>query len=124
MKHSFEVYLKDEMVFFSDRHWLYPLFEFEKFLKQKKYPIAQLFVKDKIIGRAAALILVYLGIKTVHGQTMSQLACEVFEYYKVNYSFDKQIKQIACQTEMLLKTEWSGARAYQVIKDRIEKHTK
>lgn len=120
MKHSLEVYHNQDLIFFSDRHWLHPLFDLESFLKETENPVAELLVKDKIIGRAAALILVYLNIKKIHGQTMSRLAKEVLDYYDIVYSYDQLIDRIACQTEELLKSEWDGAKAYLLIKNRIE----
>ncbi|WP_457565583.1 DUF1893 domain-containing protein, partial [Caldithrix abyssi] len=81
---------------------------------------AELLVKDKIIGRAAALILVYFGFKKMQGQTMSLLAREVLDYYKIDYTFERLIERVACQTEELLRTEWEGKTAYQLIKRRIE----
>ncbi|MCD6374156.1 MAG: DUF1893 domain-containing protein [Caldisericaceae bacterium] len=120
MKHSLEVYLNEELIFFSDRHWLHPLFELEAFLNKGDFPVEKLWVKDKIIGRAAALILMHLGIKKVHGQTMSRLAQEVLEYYNVAFSYDQLIERIACRTEELLKNEWQGIKAYQLVKGRIK----
>ncbi len=120
MKHSLEVYLNEELIFFSDRHWLHPLFDLEAFLNKGDFPVEKLWVKDKIVGRAAALILVHLGIKKVHGQTMSRLACEVLDYYNVAFSYDQLIERIACQTEELLRTEWQAIKAYQLVKERIK----
>ncbi|HHE54362.1 MAG TPA: DUF1893 domain-containing protein [Caldithrix abyssi] len=120
MKHSLEVYLNEELIFFSDRHWLHPLFELEAFLNKGDFPVEKLWVKDKIIGRAAALILMHLGIKKVHGQTMSRLAREVLDYYNVAFSYDQLIERIACRTEELLKNEWQGIKAYQLVKGRIK----
>jgi len=120
MRHSLEVYLNEELIFFSDRHWLHPLFELESFLKTGDFSVEKLWLKDKIIGRAAALIFVHLGIKKVHGQTMSRLACDVLDYYNVAFSYDQLIERIACQTEELLRDEWNGAVAYSKIKRRIE----
>ncbi|MHB2154079.1 DUF1893 domain-containing protein [Calditrichota bacterium GD2] len=120
MIHSLEVYKGNELIFASDRHWLHPLFELERFLNANSYQTAELLVKDKIIGRAAALILVYFGFKKMQGQTMSLLAREVLDYYKIDYTFERLIERVACQTEELLRTEWESKTAYQLIKRRIE----
>jgi len=120
MQHSLEVFKQDKLIFYSDAHWLHPLLELQNFLKQNIYNPQELFLKDKIIGRAAALILVHFGFKKVHGELMSRLAREVLDYYAIDYTFDQLIDRIACQTEELLKSEWNGHKAYLLIKNRIE----
>ena len=120
MKHSLEVYQNNELIFYSDRHWLHPLMELEEFLQTNSFQVSELFIMDKIIGRAAALILVYFGFKKVHGQNMSLLAKEVLDYYKISYTYDHLLSRNACQTEDLLRKEWDGEKAYRLVKSRIE----
>lgn len=44
-------------------------------------------VADKIVGKAAALLFVYLGVRCVYAETLSNSAKDVFERYGVEYSF-------------------------------------
>jgi len=44
-------------------------------------------VADKIVGKAASLLFVYLGVKKVYAEVLSSSAKEVFEKYGVDYSF-------------------------------------
>lgn len=45
------------------------------------------YVCDIIIGKAAALLMVYLGVKNVYGETVSRYALDVFAEYGVNVSY-------------------------------------
>jgi zinc transport system ATP-binding protein len=120
MNHSFEVYHNKSIVFFSDDHWLHPLFAFEKFLKQSGLKPGNLLVKDKIVGKAAALVLVYLGIENIHANTLSRLALTVLENWKVNFSYDLLVNRIDCQTENLLMQQNDPAESYNFLKERIK----
>jgi len=112
MKHSLEVFFNDELIFVSDGKWLYPLFELENFLKQQTCPAASLIIKDKIVGRAAALLHVKLGLKTVKAAMMSDLGKEIFEHFQVNYEYENLVPRIKCRTEEILRTEFDAERAY------------
>ena len=118
MNHSFEVFHKKNLIFFSDRNWLHPLFEFETFLLSQNYETSELSVKDKIVGRAAALLCVRLGIKNIHAGLLSQLGKDVLEHYGINYSYDSLVDRIICHTEELLKNEYDFEKAYILLKKR------
>lgn len=117
---NFEVYQDDKCIFKSDSHWLHPIFEFEAHLQEMDVVSHLLYVRDKIIGRAAALLLVRLDIKRVHAHLLSHSGRDVLEYYKIDYSRDLLVDNIGCQTEDLLADEYDPEIAYTKIKDRIE----
>jgi hypothetical protein len=117
MKHTLEVFFEDELVFHSEGKWLHPLFELEKFLKQKNYNPGFLIVKDKIIGRAAALLQLHLGIKSVKTGMMSKLAKELFDHFQINYEYEKLVDRIQCRTEELLQHEYDPNKAYEMIRN-------
>ncbi|MDZ7332309.1 MAG: DUF1893 domain-containing protein [candidate division KSB1 bacterium] len=115
MQHTLEAYLDGEIVFYSDGKWLYPLFELEEFIDQHQIDPSRLLVVDKIVGRAAALIQLHFGIRTVRATLMSRLALELFHHFHVNYQFEQLVDRIQCRTEELLKNEYDPDRAYQLI---------
>jgi hypothetical protein len=117
---NFEVFLNNETVFQSDSHWLHPIIELEKALKKLDVKPSSLKVHDKIIGRAAALLLVRLDIKNIHAHLLSQPAMKVLEYFKIKYSYDLLVDKIGCQTEDLLENEYDPETAYTLIKQRIK----
>lgn len=115
MEHTLEVYLDGKLIFHSDGKWLHPLFELENFLRQQNYDPESLILKDKIVGRAAALLQIYLGIKSVHAGLMSNLAKEVFDHFQINYEYENLVERIQCRTEELLKNEYDPQKAFEMI---------
>jgi zinc transport system ATP-binding protein len=118
---TFEAFNNGQCIFSSEKHWLYPIFEFEEFLQKWNGDRSTLIVRDKIIGRAAALLLIRLGIRQIHGLTISRLAIEILDYFRVHYTFDSEITRIACQTETILETSFDPEQAWQLIRDRISR---
>lgn len=124
MEHSFEVYLEEALIFHSNKNWIFPLFEFEVFLKSGNFPLENLNVKDKIIGKAAAMLLVHFQIKHIHANTLSRLGQEFLERQRILYTYDTLIEKIYCQTEVLLSDISDTQIAYNILKSRAEKSDK
>ncbi len=120
MQHSLEVYQNTELIFTSDKDWLYPLFDFEKFLSRHAVDRSKLLVKDKIVGRAAGLLLVRLQIRRIFAETLSEHGKSVLEHFKMDYDYGKLVPEIGCKTERLLENEWDAEKAYQIIVARIQ----
>ncbi len=118
MKHTLKVFSGDKLVFYSDGKWLYPCFELEHFLATTEYEPATLTVHDKIVGRAAALLLIHLGIHDVAAGIMSKPGREALEYHKVKYRYESLVDQITCSTEGILMGEYDPRRAYAILKER------
>ncbi len=119
MEHALEAYLNDRCIFYSDKNWLHPLFDFQRFLKREQIPRETILLKDAIIGRAAALLLIYLGIQHVYTPTLSRHGKEVLDYFDIDYTYETLVKEIGCQTERLLQGVWQPEEAYRIITDRI-----
>lgn len=66
----------------------------EKMRIEQKF-FANAIVTDKIIGKAAALLLVLSQAQYVHGKIMSDSAIAVFETHDIPYSFGKRVEHIA-----------------------------
>ena len=60
---------------------------FAAMLCNEKKDLSQGAVADKVVGKAAALLFVYLGVKVVYAETLSMGAKAVFEKYGINYSY-------------------------------------
>lgn len=118
MDHSLIVSHKQKVIFASNQHWLYPLFELEDFLKQNPLVASELLVKDKIAGRAAACLMIHIGIKRCHVGLISQRAISVFDRYGVSYTYDRLVDEIQCRTENLIDDEMSIADAYLFLRKR------
>ena len=121
MEHTLEVFAGEVLVFHSNGKWLYPLFELENFLTIANYEPADLTVKDKIIGRAAALLLIRLGIRDVRAGIMSKLGMDVLEKHDIHYEYGKLVERIDCATEEILMNEYDPKEAYVILKKRAER---
>lgn len=116
MKHSLEVYLDDQIIFVSDGKWLHPLLDLHDFLTKQNFDPARLLVKDKIVGKAAALIQVYLGLKNIHASMLSQLAKAVFDDFQIGYAYEHLVERIECRTEDLLASESNPEMAFALVR--------
>ena len=120
MEHSLEVYTGTDLIFYSDRKWLYPLFELEEFLGKSHHEPQSLILMDKIIGRAAALLLMKMGIKNIKAETMSELGKDVLEAFYITFEYKNLVHRISCQTEEILKDETNLETAYKILKKRAK----
>ena len=118
MVHSLIVKHKDDIFFTSDSHWLYPLFELSDFMSKNEIPASELFLQDKIAGKAAACIIVYLGIKTCHIELLSKRAIPIFKKAGVSITYDKVVDNIFCSTEALITDNTSIDDAWLFLRKR------
>ena len=75
---------------------------------------------DKIIGRAAALLLMKMGIKNIKAETMSELGKDVLEAFYITFEYKNLVHRISCQTEEILKDETNLETAYKILKKRAK----
>ena len=115
---TLRVHYDDRQVFSSTGKWLHPLFELEEFLSTNSFPPAGVLVEDKIVGKAAALLLVRIGIRQVKAGVLSKLAKGVLERYGVRFSSSTIVERIDCQTESLLADVEDPEQAYRIIMAR------
>jgi hypothetical protein len=120
---TLELFHGDERLFASAGRWLHPLFELEDYLRRSPWSTArqrgELRVRDKIVGKAAALLLVRLGIRTVQADLLSLLGEAVLERSGVALSYGRRVARIACRTESLLADVEDPEEAYRIIRERI-----
>lgn len=67
-------------------------------LKEKKGFLKGASVADKVIGKAAALLMVLGEIKEVHTLIISEPAVKVFEKYNIPCFYDKKVTRIVNRT--------------------------
>jgi len=115
---SLELFSDSRLVFSSAGKWLHPLFELEEFLAESRLDPAGLSLRDRIVGKAAALLIVRLGIRRVHAGVLSRLGMEVFEAQGVMCSWDQLVERIACQTETALARIDDPGEAYAWLRQR------
>ncbi|MCK5739675.1 DUF1893 domain-containing protein [bacterium] len=115
---TLEVSQNSELIFTSQGKWLHPLFEFEAFLEQADVAVDNLTLRDKIIGKAAALLIVRLGINTVFAGVLSEPGKAALETFGITFDYDTLVPRIACMTEELLQSVNSPEEAWQLLKAR------
>ena len=89
--HTIVIYKKDASVYTSNDRGVAPLM---KLLKENKYQLKEALVADKVIGKAAALLMVYANIKEVYTPTISIPALYVFNNYGIKIHYDKKVERI------------------------------
>lgn len=117
-KISFKIIQNDEVIFQSDKRWLFPLFDFEEYLTVHPIDMFRAAVYDKVIGKAAALLIIRLGAGSVHGDVMSKLAHRVFDQASIPHTFNTLVERIDCQTEEILLEINDPDTAYQILNER------
>ena len=105
-------------IFTSNSKWLHPLFELEAYLAEHPIQPDQLILQDKIIGKAAALLIHRLGFRTVKAGVLSTQGEAVFQHYGIVYTYEQLVERIHCQTEALLAHVEDPEEAYQLVKVR------
>jgi hypothetical protein len=102
-------------IFTSHGKWLHSLFELEAYLADHAVQPENLILQDKIIGKAAALLIHRLGFHTVQAGLLSRLREAVLQRYEIAYSYEQLVDRIHCQTEELLATVEAEAMIQDVL---------
>ena len=111
----------DTTVFESDGKWLHPLLELGDKIGEQGLAAEELYLHDSVIGRAAALLIVRLGIKTVFAGILSEPGKSVLETFGITFDYDTLVPRIACMTEELLQSVTSPEEAWRILKERAKK---
>jgi Domain of unknown function (DUF1893) len=105
-------------IFTSYGNWLYPLFELEAYLTDHAFQPDNLILQDKIIGKAAALLIHRLGFRIVQAGILSRRGEAVLQRHGIAYTYAQLVDRIHCQTEELLATVEDPEAAYRLMKAR------
>jgi len=114
--HSLLVYQKGK-ISFQDEHGIQPLL-----IQIKKKGLKKAVVVDKVIGKAAALLMIYGKVKQVHTNIIAKDAIAVFEKYKIKYSYNEIVDYIQnvkkdglCPMEQKVLNIDSPKQAYKIF---------
>ena len=89
--HTIVIYKSDASVVVSDDRGVAPLM---KLLNEDKEQLRDSMIADKVIGKAAALLMVYGKVKEVFTPIISVPAIEVFKNHNVKITYDKIVERI------------------------------
>jgi len=88
---TLRVYEGDQLIFFSNKDRLLPLLEYiDRFTPHHQ----QVIIFDKIMGNAAALLLIKAGCQEVYSPLGSQLAVKTLDKYGIKYYFTEIVPYI------------------------------
>lgn len=73
-----------EVLFTSKDKGIKPMYRLVKDMKERSIGAS---IADKVIGRGAALLSAYLGVKEIYGEVMSKEGVEVLQKSNIDYSF-------------------------------------
>ena len=80
-----------EIVFKSKKRGISPMYQLGK---EKKDLVKDGALADKVIGKGAALLCKYMGIKEVYGELISESAMEVLEKENIKFTYLKSTEYI------------------------------
>ena len=86
-----ELWLGNKLIFRSKKAGVAGLLAF---IQEHDSKYKNLVVFDKIVGRGAALLAVYLKAKAVYGALGSELAAQALKEFKIEFHFQKTIPNI------------------------------
>jgi zinc transport system ATP-binding protein len=115
---TLRAYDQDRQIFSSVGKCLHLLFELERFLDAASYRRETVRVEDKIVGKAAALLLVKLGIRKIKAGVLSKLGREVLDRFAADYEAVQVVERIDCQTESILAEVEDPEQAYRIVRAR------
>lgn len=65
---------------------------------EQRETLADAAVADKVVGKAAAALMVLGGVKRVYADVISSAACELFESYGIAYTYARRVPHIINRT--------------------------
>lgn len=121
--HTIVIYKSDASVIISNDRGVAPLM---KLLKEDATQLHDSMVADKVVGKAAALLMVYAKVKEVYTPTISVPALEVFENHNVKITYDQVVERIInrkgdglCPMETLCMNIDNPEEAFGVIRHQV-----
>ena len=115
---SLEFLVAGRVLFQSSGRWLHPLFDLERFLKERSIDLRTAEIHDKVIGRGSAFLIVRLGIRRAHAAMLSRLGKDVLDRAGVASTWDELVDEIECATEGLLRNVTDPEEAYRILAER------
>ena len=85
------IYKSDGSIVVSKDRGVVPLMNL---LKEDKTQLEDSIVVDKVIGKAAALLMAYAGVKEVYTPIISSPALKVFKNHNIVIHYDKEVERI------------------------------
>ena len=122
--YSFVLY-KDGEWSTSEKRGIAPIMEL---LRENKELLKGAYVADKVIGKAAALLLIEGGISYLHTQVISEHAIEVLRMSNIEFEYQSLVPYIVnragdgmCPMEETVLEVTDSTKAYKLLQEKIKK---
>lgn len=123
--YSIVVVKENNIINTSTKNGLMPILDL---YNNDKSILKNAYVADKVIGKAAALLLIEAGIKELYADLISDKAISILDDAKVGYRYNKRVKEIRnrdntgmCPMEELALTSNSADELIEKIKEKFNK---
>lgn len=118
--HSLEAYRGEELIFASSGNWLYPIFKLTDFLEKEGISGKDIRVIDRIVGRAAALLLARLAVAEVTAHMLSEPGRQVLKQFNMPYRYHILVDRVQCRTEERFLEETDPEKVYAILRLQID----
>lgn len=122
--HTIVICKSDASVIVSNDRGIVPLMQL---LVEDKKQLQNSIIADKVIGKAAALLMVYAGVKEVYTPVISSPALEVFKNHNIRISYDNEVDRIVnrkgdglCPMESLCLEINEPDSAFETLKRKLQ----
>lgn len=116
---------KDDKIITSEFFGIKPLMTY---LRSDRNYFSGAAVADKIVGKAAAMLLIYGKAKEIYGRIMSESAIEILKKYHMDFSYEIKVPYIKnrdgtgkCPMELATEKLDDPELAFGVLEEKIKK---
>jgi len=111
----------------SGGKWLHPLFDLLELLsgdstatdeRARLISAGDLFLRDRVIGRGAAFLILRAGIRRAWADVVSDGALDLFEASGASLAGGERVAEIGCRTESLLRDVRDAEVAWTLLLER------
>lgn len=88
------IFKDNELIYSSSDPGITPIYNFVKENFHRIDTLTNLYIGDKIVGKAGTLLMVLLKPKFVYAQILSKSGKEILERYKINFECDTETEYI------------------------------
>jgi ABC-type Mn2+/Zn2+ transport system ATPase subunit len=124
---TLRVFSGETLIFSSAGKWLMPLFELEDFMQTYNGSRENLSAHDTAVGKAAAVIMVRLGITHIHANLASGLAQNYIRMLNgqhggacIELAADREVPELMCATEAQLAPMTCSDEMYRILRQRAK----
>src|SRR5574344_179950 len=121
------VYNNNDLIFTSFGKWLHPLFELDTFFSSYEGPKDNLCAHDTSVGKAAAVLMIRMGIKHIYANLTSRLAIKYIEEINkenpnniITLEYDALVDRLLCATENQLEDLYNADEMYSLLRQRAK----